>query len=65
MTTVVNTPSNGESTGSGFIIGIGFMVVIALGLFFIYGLPALKNRSNANANPINVNVQLPATTKQP
>lgn len=65
MTTIINTPPNGESTSGGFIIGIGFVVVIAFALFFIYGLPALKNRNSANSNPVNVNLQLPATTKQP
>ena len=61
MTTVINTPSNGESTGGGFVIGVVVVVLIALGLFFVYGLPAIRN--NGNPKSIDVNVQLPPSTK--
>ena len=66
MTTVINTPSNGETTGGGFVIGIVFVVVILLGLFFVYGMPAMRNNNN-NAQPksIDVNVKLPTPTTQP
>lgn len=59
MTTVINTPANGESTGSGFVIGVAFVVIIILGIFFVYGLPALKN--NTTPKSIDINLQLPAT----
>ena len=58
MTTVINTPSNGESTGSGFVIGVAFVIVIIIGLFFVYGLPALRN--NTAPKSVDVNVKLPA-----
>ena len=66
MTTVINTPSNGETTGGGFVIGIVFVVVTLFGLFFVYGMPAMRNR-NTNAQPksIDVNVKLPTPTTQP
>lgn len=66
MTTVINTPSNGESTGGGFVLGVVLVIVIILGLFLVYGLPAIRN-SNNNAQPknIDVNVKLPTTTTQP
>lgn len=63
MTTIINTPPSGESTGAGFIIGIGLVVVIAFGLFFVYGLPALKNRTNADPKTVEVNLQLPTTNR--
>ena len=66
MTTVINTPSNGESTGSGFVIGVVLILVIILGLFFIYGLPAIRNNNN-NAQPksVDINVKLPTPATQP
>ena len=66
MTTVINTPSNGETTGGGFVIGVAFVMVILFGLFLVYGLPMIRN-SNTNAQPksIDVNVKLPTPTTQP
>ena len=57
MTTVINTPSNGESTSAGFMIGATLVIVIILGLFFVYGLPLLQNEDTPQA--VDVNVQLP------
>lgn len=63
MTTVINTPSNGESTGGGFVLGVVLVIVIVLGLFFVYGLPAI--RDNAQPKSVDINVKLPAPTTQP
>lgn len=44
MTTIVNTtPASNESGGSmGMIIGL-FILVVAVVLFFVYGLPAIQH----------------------
>ncbi len=66
MTTVINTPSSGESTGGGFALGVILVIVILLGLFFVYGLPAIRNsNNNAQLKSIDVNVKLPSSTTQP
>lgn len=62
MITIINTPGNGEGSVFGSIIGI-IVVIILVVLFFVYGLPAIRN-SNApaeqpNNSSIDVNVKLP------
>lgn len=57
MTTVINTPSNGESTGAGFMVGVVVVVIILLGLLFVYGVPAMRNNTATKA--VDVNVSLP------
>jgi hypothetical protein len=44
MTTVVNNPppSNDSSGGIGTIIGL-IVLIVAVYLFFVYGLPAIQN----------------------
>ena len=44
MTTVVNNPppSNDSSGGIGMIIGL-IVLIVAVYLFFVYGLPAIQN----------------------
>ncbi|MBV9462617.1 MAG: hypothetical protein JO317_00165 [Verrucomicrobiae bacterium] len=60
MATVVNNPGNGDTgSGMGFIVGI--LVVVILGIvFFVYGLPALKNNTSSapttTEHKIDVNV---------
>ncbi|MBX4210503.1 hypothetical protein KW783_00835 [Candidatus Parcubacteria bacterium] len=53
-----------DSTGLGFLIGILLVIILAV-LFFVYGLPALRN-NNSNATPNNngagINIQLPGDT---
>lgn len=58
MTTVINTPSNGESTGAGFIVGVVVVIIILLGLVFVYGVPAMRNQTATKA--VDVNVSLPS-----
>ncbi|MDO8667962.1 MAG: hypothetical protein Q7K35_02575 [bacterium] len=54
MTTVINNPSGGGSENSSS-LGIIFGVIIAIvliGLFFFYGLPALRRAGTGSAtNP--------------
>lgn len=64
MTTIINTPSNGES-GDGvasILMGILLTIIVAA-LFFIYVMPKVNNPVEApKANSIDVNVKLPSTT---
>ncbi len=63
MTTVINTPqpNNDSNSGMGMIIGLVVLVVFGL-LFFIYGIPALRNMRLGTPqinvpNSIDVNVK--------
>ncbi|OGI68017.1 hypothetical protein A2738_00380 [Candidatus Nomurabacteria bacterium RIFCSPHIGHO2_01_FULL_42_15] len=60
MATVINNPSGENSSGWGMVIGIILVVLVVL-LFFVYGLPALRNNSAAPAqqDDINVDINLP------
>ncbi len=62
MTTVINTPRQGEDTsGVSLIIGV-LVVILAIGLFFSYVLPAIRNNNAPQDGKLDVNVQLPAGT---
>lgn len=62
MVTVVNNPSTGESNGGmGMIVGLVVLVVVGL-LFFVYGLPALRQMQSGTT--INVPDQIDVTVKQ-
>lgn len=60
MTTVVNNPPSNDS-GSGMGMMIGLVMFVALGyLFFVYGLPALRQTQAPQINipdKINVNIE--------
>jgi hypothetical protein len=61
MTTVVNNPppTNDSNGGMGMIIGVIVLIVIAY-IFFMYGLPAIKQMGSPQINipnKINVNVK--------
>lgn len=60
MATIVNNPGNSESgNGMGMIVGIIFILIIVF-LFFIYGLPMIRQSSTPQVNvpeKIDVNVQ--------
>jgi ABC-type transport system involved in cytochrome c biogenesis permease subunit len=68
MPTVINNPSNSEGSGTNLVTGVTFTIVIlaAIVLFFMYGLPMIRNISNSTPTPansdINVNVKLPTNT---
>lgn len=65
MTTVINNPGNGEGSSgvAGLLTGV-IIVILFLVLFFLYGLPMIRN-SNAPAqespenNSLDINVTLP------
>lgn len=62
MTTIVNTPGNSDSGGSGLIIGV-IVAIVVIALFFLYGLPAMRgNPAPADNGKIDVKVELPAPT---
>ena len=63
MTTVINNPGNGEGSNSsvGIIIGL-IVLLVVIGLFFVYGLPAIRKGNAVPQNAgIDVNVKLPVT----
>lgn len=67
MTTVINNPGNGEGSNSSLSIIIGIIVLLVVaGLFFVYALPAIRNRNAIPQNgSIDVNVKLPTEATSP
>lgn len=61
MTTVINNPGNGEGSDSSASVLVVFIVLlIAIVLFFIYGLPAIRDDRNTPQNSsLDINVKLP------
>ena len=66
MTTVINNPSNGESADSvtGFIAVI-ILLIVLVALFFMYGLPAIRNSETPKNDSIDISVTLPADDTPP
>jgi len=62
MTTIVNTPASNESGGMGMIIGLVIVVVLGF-LFFVYGLPMIRN-TQVGTPQINVPSQIDVNVKQ-
>lgn len=64
MTTVINTPqpASDQSSGMGMIIGLVVLIVFGL-LFFMYGLPALRNM-RLGTPQINVPSTIDVNVKQ-
>lgn len=56
MATIINNPDSGSDKGSGVGMIVGAIVlVLVLTLFFIYGLPVIRNSSTkSNGSTINV-----------
>jgi len=67
MPTVINNPGTTEDTGSNLVLAIVLIVVVIAGvaLFFVYGLPMLRNNSNQTPSSTNINVTVPATPTTP
>ncbi len=55
MTTVINNPGGGDSGGTGMIVGV-LVAVVIIGLFVVYGLPALRNQISGGAE---IKIELP------
>ncbi len=67
MATVVNNPpANSEASGgSGFLIGIILLIVLAI-LFIFYGLPLLNNSVGGSQAPqVNVPGKIDVNVNQP
>lgn len=55
MPTIINNPPDsggGNSGGVGLVVGV-VVVIAIIGLFFIYGLPAMR-QNNSSGTTINV-----------
>lgn len=64
MTTIVNNPPSSNDSGGGMGMIIGLLLLIALGfLFFIYGLPAIK-QMQLGSPQINIPSQIDINVKQ-
>jgi len=59
MSTIVNNPSNGEGMGVGVILGI-ILALIIIGLFIVYGIPALRGNPPPSNGGVNLQVELPS-----
>lgn len=73
MATIVNTPSapaTDSNSGIGFMIG-AVVLLLALFMFFYYGVPALRHATSSSApsvtvpDKIDVNVNNPSGGSQP
>ncbi len=70
MATIINNPQDtrtSDDAGVGLIVG-ALIAIALLVLFFVYGLPALRNQNNAaqTTQPgTNINVTLPGSASQP
>lgn len=65
MTTVVNGPGGGESSGMGIVVGVIIalaVVGLAVAAFFVYGLPAIQSSQAPKNGSLDINVTLPANT---
>jgi len=64
MTTIVNNPPAGDSGGGmGMIVGLVVLVVLGA-LFFVYGLPYLRQMQLSGTPQINVPNQIDVNVKQ-
>ena len=61
MTTIINNPSGGGDSGLGMIIG-ALIVVAAIVLFVVYGLPAIRNSKGTPGTPGTPGTQIPIQT---
>ncbi len=63
MATIINKPSDsGNGSSVGIIVGV-IVVLLLLGLFFVYALPALRGSGAPEATTIDLNVDVPANNE--
>ncbi len=66
MATIINNPDSGSGNGGGMgmLIG-GIVLVIIIAIFFVYGLPAIRNANKGTSvnvpDKINVDVNSGST----
>ncbi len=54
MTTVINTPGGqSDDSGLGFILGV-IVAIVLVALFFVYALPALRQKDQPTTNVITI-----------
>lgn len=60
MTTIVNTPAPSNNSGGGVGVIIGLIVLaVVLFIFFVYGLPAIRQMGNPQINiPSKIDVNI-------
>tara|TARA_R110000824_G_scaffold401771_1_gene615372 strand:+ start:76195 stop:76401 length:207 start_codon:yes stop_codon:yes gene_type:complete len=62
MATINNTNDTGGGSSVGIIAGI-IVVLLLIGLFFVYALPALRGSNAPEATTIDLNVDVPANNE--
>lgn len=63
MTTVINTPGNTTDDSGSNLVAVLILVIVIIAaavLFFVYGLPMIKNYQNPTSTT-NINVTTPTT----
>lgn len=66
MTTIINTPPAEKESGKGMGMVIGLLVLVALGyVFFVYGLPAIRNAQFGMTPQINIPSKIDVNINQP
>ncbi len=67
MATIINNPKSGDESNSSVGMIVGLVVLLAaVGLFFIYALPAIRaNMATPQDGAIDVNIKLPAGETAP
>jgi hypothetical protein len=59
MPTIINNPSGESDSGLGMVLGV-IIALILIALFFVYGLPALRNASTPQSGgTTNIQVEVP------
>lgn len=70
MATIINNPSSEGGDSAGVIVAVVLLIVLG-GLFFVYGLPMLRNNPQADnqntvqiPDKIDINVEAPSYGNQ-
>ena len=66
MATIINNPDSGDKGGGGLGMIIGAIVlVLVIVLFFVYGLPAMRNSGDSTGTDVNVPDQIDVNVDTP